>query len=57
MNFHIILAIVGIILSMAVWSQAGTQVEVCDQHGNTYRSQSDFDDAKAYDPDLIQTDC
>lgn len=63
MNFKIILAIVGIILSMSFSAQAFflqddcVDGEICDTKGNKYASNCEFEKAKFLRPWLEQVAC
>lgn len=57
MNFKIVLAIIGIVLSMAASAWSCPQVIVCDQYGNEYRTPCEFADAQRENPDLQETPC
>lgn len=57
MNINIVLAIIGLVLSMAASVWPCIQVIVCDQYGTEYGTPCDFADAQRDNPDLEEAPC
>lgn len=57
MNFQIVLAIIGLVLSLAASVWSCPQVITCDQYGNEYPTPCDFAAAQRDNPDLEEAPC